>query len=228
MVKVLDTGRRPAKENMQIDEDLLTHLKEGEEPILHFYDWIEPAITYGYFVTPETLVKKIGGVDFARRPTGGGILFHIWDFAFSILIPAHHEGYSPDVLKNYCYINERLIIALTNFLEGKLSFGLLKEDPVAPFENAKHFCFAKPTIYDVMCEGKKIAGAAQRRKKNGYLHQGSISLFAPDQTVLEEILLDKDVHKAMKGETFVPFSREEERIKKDLKSALEKVFTTLL
>ena len=40
-----------------------------------------------------------------------------------------------------------------------------------------------------MLEGKKVAGAAQRQTKAGYLHQGTISLTLPDLSYLKEILL---------------------------------------
>jgi lipoate-protein ligase A len=35
-------------------------------------------------------------------------------------------------------------------------------------------CFANPVRADVMIDGRKIAGAAQRRTRGGLLHQGSI------------------------------------------------------
>ncbi len=37
-------------------------------------------------------------------------------------------------------------------------------------------CFANPVRDDVMLLGRKIAGAAQRRTRGGFLHQGSIQL----------------------------------------------------
>ncbi|MFN2477371.1 MAG: hypothetical protein ABR526_13640, partial [Chthoniobacterales bacterium] len=37
-------------------------------------------------------------------------------------------------------------------------------------------CFANPVESDVMANGRKIAGAAQRRTRAGLLHQGSIQL----------------------------------------------------
>src|SRR5947208_16269947 len=35
-------------------------------------------------------------------------------------------------------------------------------------------CFANPVVSDVIENGKKIAGAAQRKTRSGLLHQGSI------------------------------------------------------
>ena len=37
-------------------------------------------------------------------------------------------------------------------------------------------CFANPVTDDVLLNGCKIAGAAQRRTRRGFLHQGSIQL----------------------------------------------------
>ena len=39
-------------------------------------------------------------------------------------------------------------------------------------------CFANPARADVMMDGRKIAGAAQRRTRRGLLQQGSIQGFA--------------------------------------------------
>jgi lipoate-protein ligase A len=39
-------------------------------------------------------------------------------------------------------------------------------------------CFANPVRADVMMDGRKIAGAAQRRTRRGLLQQGSIQGFA--------------------------------------------------
>ena len=58
-------------------------------------------------------------------------------------------------------------------------------------QDADYFCMAKPTIYDVVYQGRKIAGAAQRRRKNGYLHQGTISLAFPQMGLLNEVLFPK-------------------------------------
>lgn len=62
---------------------------------------------------------------------------------------------------------------------------------------------ARPTKYDVVLQGKKIAGAAQRQKKQGYLHQGTISLKAPCVAQLEAWLLPgSQVLQAMQSYTF--------------------------
>jgi lipoate-protein ligase A len=48
---------------------------------------------------------------------------------------------------------------------------------------------ARPTKYDVMLQGRKIAGAAQRKTKAGFLHQGTIALLCPDPELLGAVEL---------------------------------------
>jgi lipoate-protein ligase A len=47
---------------------------------------------------------------------------------------------------------------------------------MAPIESPRvsESCFANPVRADVMVNGRKVAGAAQRRTRAGLLHQGSI------------------------------------------------------
>ena len=187
---IIDSGTRSAHENMQLDAQMLEALDPDGELILHLYDWERPSLTYGYFIKPhqhlhlEALARH--GIDIGRRPTGGGIVFHIWDLAFSVLVPANHPGYHENTLDNYTYVNSRVKGAMQKLLGKELD--LLPEDPPTEIEASRHFCYAKPTKYDVMLNGRKIAGAAQRKKRNGYLHQGSISLVQPDTELLKELL----------------------------------------
>ena len=68
----------------------------------------------------------------------------------------------------------------------------------------ENFCMAKPTRYDVVYKGRKIAGAAQRRQKQGYLHQGTISLAAPHFELMRSLLHSHEVVDAMSHFTFAP------------------------
>ncbi|MFS8563928.1 MAG: hypothetical protein LVR00_06280 [Rhabdochlamydiaceae bacterium] len=90
--EILDTGKRSAKENMEIDAYLLDTLGDKRDPILHFYEWAGDCATYGYLTNPKDYLDEEGvaarGLSLAKRSTGGGIVFHSWDFAFSVLVPA--------------------------------------------------------------------------------------------------------------------------------------------
>ena len=197
---IIETDPAIASVNMEFDQKLLDEIGENHSrPILHLYEWERPSATYGYFTDPTKLLNLSAvndvGLQLARRPTGGGIIFHVTDFAFSLLIPNGHEGYSANVMDNYHYVNCIVVDVIHSFLR-EFSFKnqssecqLLSEEPDNYDTHSRHFCMAKPTKYDVMIDGKKVGGAAQRRTKNGFLHQGSISLAFPDRDLLDKVLL---------------------------------------
>ncbi|WP_316359001.1 lipoyl protein ligase domain-containing protein [Candidatus Neptunichlamydia sp. REUL1] len=205
MWKILDTGTASAQKNMEIDRDLLERMQPSDAPILHFYDWEGDAATHGYFLDPGKFLDLGAagqmGLSLARRPTGGGIVFHVSDLAFSVLVPADHPHFSLNTLDNYDFINSAVKRGVKTFFENEPS--LLPDEPTPLDENCRHFCMAKPTIYDVMLEGRKVAGAAQRRRKQGYLHQGSIAIALPKEFFLNSILLpNTQVQEAMLSNTF--------------------------
>lgn len=206
MWKVIDSGKKSASKLMELDEKMLLAMQKDDEPILHFYDFLKPSFTFGVFVKPGEIMNQknyIKDFDFSKRPTGGGVLFHVWDFAFSCFVPKNHPGYSEDVMESYKYINDKVAIALRDFIEDKDGFHLLEEDPAPLWPDCKNFCFSKPTKFDIMYGGKKIAGAAQRRKNGGYLHQGSISLVMPQFETLKPLFPESsNVLDAMKLHTF--------------------------
>lgn len=201
MYQIFDTGKSTAQENMRMDEKLLDSLESA--PILHLYDWSRPSATYGYFIRPENHLFAHPEVDFARRPTGGGIVFHIWDLAFSFLMPSNHPKFSLSTLDNYRFVNRAVLETVKTYFS--LAPELIAQDAPAPSADCKNFCMAKPTQYDVVYQGRKIAGAAQRRRRQGYLHQGTISLCAPNLELLNEVLKSKkEVLEAMSAFTFAP------------------------
>lgn len=229
--ELLDTGCANAKENMEIDRDLLTKVADLPNGLLHLYDWEGESLTYGHFLKPEEYLNleamEKRGVRHARRPTGGGIIFHIWDLAFSALLPAHHPEFSLNTLENYATINRRVIEAVGS------AFGaiLLPYEPEALDQASSHFCMAKPTKYDVVtADGRKIGGAAQRRTRAGLLHQGTISLVTPPQEDLEELLLPGTrVIEAMRANSFTLLpgkwtANELAKARSELKATLQEAF----
>lgn len=188
----LDSGVLPAQEIMDRDAQLLADVDKRVRPLLHFYEWQAPSATYGYFVSPYKYLDQ-SEVDrfplsLARRPTGGGIVFHVWDLAFSVLIPSSHSAFSENTLENYRTINQAVSAAVKEFSTSAGPLSLTPEDMISFVEASSRFCMARPTKYDVVVGNKKIAGAAQRKTKSGFLHQGTISLMMPPISLLEKLL----------------------------------------
>lgn len=207
MWTVLDTGVSSAEENMRIDAKMLADAKTKGSPILRLYDWEGSCGTFGLLIKPEDHLNLKAasslGISLARRPTGGGIVFHMWDLAFSVLVPAKSKYFSKNTLANYSFVNNLVLETIQSFAKENLVASLLPEEEPALHADCKRFCMAQPTKYDVVWQNRKIAGAAQRQTKEGFLHQGTISLKTPDFHLLEKILLpESSVLEAMKKHTF--------------------------
>lgn len=208
---------------MQLDARFLAEMDPDGVPLVHFYDWEGDSASYGHFIKIEDFLhlEEAGrrGLNLARRPTGGGIVFHIWDFAFSALIPSGCSLFSKNTLDNYELINQAVLKAVHQLRGGLEFLDLTHESP----KEISSFCMAAPTIYDVVIGEKKVAGAAQRQRKNGFLHQGTISLVRPPEEYLGAILKDPQIIKAMNA-TILPVLGEQagelEPARKELKHLL--------
>jgi len=205
--EVIDTGCRSAQENMLWDAEMLSVLAARDLPILHLYEWDGDSATFGHFVDPADYLDLAAAdrrcLQLARRSTGGGIVFHIWDMAFSVLVPANCPEFSLNTLENYAFVNRAVLLAVKKFLGESSELDLIPSDALAMDKSCERFCMAKPTKYDVILGQRKIAGAAQRKRKEGFLHQGTIALVMPDEEYLADVLLPGScVLEAMKAHTF--------------------------
>jgi lipoyl(octanoyl) transferase len=159
-----DTTPRSAAMNMAIDEALL---EQATSPSIRFYRWDHPALSFGYFGKFADVANYSTERDLVRRWTGGGIVFHGDDLTYSIVVPAASEFFSTSPRSIYAAIHSALCEALkTNGAAAAL----------APNNSSKvsNACFANPVLADVMVNGRKVAGAAQRHGRSGLLQQGSI------------------------------------------------------
>lgn len=165
-------GDRPPAVNMAVDELLLEKseiLRGGI--LLRVYGWDRPSISIGYSQKYDA-VSAESGYSIVRRPTGGGIVYHDRDLTYTIVVPALHPVESFDRIESYHVFHRAVLRAMSAF--GKQ--GRLADSAASVSDRGTMRCFVTPTKYDVICENRKMAGAAQRRTKNGILHQGSISL----------------------------------------------------
>lgn len=208
---VLYSGKKAAQHHMDKDQQLLNEICITDQPILHFYEWDGPSATHGYFTDPSLYldleVSRQKDLNIARRPTGGGIVFHVTDLAFSVLIPASHPAYSTNTLENYAFINRHVAQAIVKY-KKELRTDFFQIEKKTSHQACQHFCMANPTIYDVMVDGKKVGGAAQRRTRFGFLHQGTISLTMPQEEFLKAVLKQgNEILDAMKCHTYALIER---------------------
>lgn len=178
-MRIIDSGKANASSIMAKDAQLLENLS-GHHPILHLYEWEASSATYGYFIDPYLYLNSSAvqqsQLQLAKRPTGGGIIFHLCDFAFSLLLPSALPAFTVNTLENYAFVNLIIADAVKHFSKNSSSVALLQK-AIEPLDSScSSFCMAAPTIHDIMIAGRKVGGGAQRRKRQGLLHQGTVSL----------------------------------------------------
>jgi lipoate-protein ligase A len=157
--------------NMAVDEILCKNSGLlGDTPLLRLYGWDRPSVSFGYAQKyPAELADRYAVV---RRPTGGGIVYHLNDITYTFIVPPEHEIMRLDRIESYMFFH----VPIQKMLQG---LGVGAE--LAPFNETHEdrevmSCFRNAARHDVVAAGGKIAGAAQRRSRAGILHQGSILL----------------------------------------------------
>ncbi len=149
--------------NMAADEVLLR--SRPEAPVLRVYGWARPTISLGYFAPlPETDAEVV------RRWTGGGLVDHRGGHTYSLIVPRGESFARERPQCSYLRVHAAIRAVLADFgVESRLA-GKSREP-------AGLGCFAGGWAEgDLLVEGRKIAGAAQRRCREGLLHQGSVRL----------------------------------------------------
>ena len=155
--RLLQTGYNTAAYNMGVDRAVLVANSEGKvPPTVRFFAWKPPAISIGYFqsLTEEVDLDacKTHGVEYVRRITGGGAVFHESELTYSIVIPESHPQIPKNIMESY----GRICGAV---MKGLFNLGI--ESKYAP-------------INDIIAYGKKISGNAQTRKARTVLQHGTV------------------------------------------------------
>lgn len=161
-----------AKANSSIDSALFKAFKKDSLPVLRLYSW-QDSVTFGLSQNPSdyvTLLKEYKN-NFAKRITGGGVLFHGHDISYSLIIPTSY-------IQNKG-VKETYELICSFILEFYSSFGLkanFAKDIEEIILSKNAFCQVGFEAYDIIINGKKIGGNAQKRSKNVIFQHGSIPL----------------------------------------------------
>ena len=178
--RLLRTGKRSGAENMAIDEAILIAGGEGKAPpTIRFYGWDPPTLSIGYFQRASREVDlarlKERGLGFVRRPTGGRAVLHDQELTYSVIVAEDVPGMPSSVIQSYRVIS-------TGLLEGFRLLGLAAEMVSLEGKSAQSgspdsaACFDSPSWYELVVEGRKVAGSAQTRQRGMILQHGSILL----------------------------------------------------
>src|SRR6266436_2426024 len=166
-----DAAAHSAAMNMAIDETLLEY---AAVPSIRFYRWHSPALSFGYFGKFAHVACYAGERDLVRRWTGGGIVFHGKDLTYSIVIPASDAVFTEPTMFIYERTHRALCDGLRKNGQPAVVAAGADRGRVTRVNDPTYRCFENPVRADVMIDGRKVAGAAQRRTRRALLQQGSI------------------------------------------------------
>jgi len=161
---VLDQVPHSAPVNMAIDE---VFLQQVSAPLLRFYRWEKPSVSFGYFEAFKPIQAAHGDREPVRRWTGGGVVLHGEDVTFSLIVPRADPFLKLTTGESYRAIHEAIAGVFRRAGVGA---------EVAPVHAPKisQACFENAAQFDLVLESRKVVGGAQRRTRFGMLHQGSI------------------------------------------------------
>jgi lipoate-protein ligase A len=168
--------------NMALDEALLDWHSEGlMPPIVRFYGWNPVTLSIGYFqnVNKEINMEEVKkhNLGFVRRPTGGRGVLHEHELTYSIIVSEEYPNMPATVTEAYRVLSEGLLIGFQKLgLDAYFSVPDTDEKK-SDLKNPKSaVCFDAPSWYELVVEGKKVAGSAQTRQKGVILQHGAILL----------------------------------------------------
>lgn len=165
--RFIDTGANDAFMNMAIDEAILHYCKV---PVLRVYGWNPKAISVGYNQDMQEINLqncKNNGINVVRRITGGKAVFHDKEITYSFILPESLGLLPKEINESYRSIANALVSALKKF-------NVEVEIKKVPERVATSICFNSSNWYELLVNGKKISGSAQRRMSGKILQHGSI------------------------------------------------------
>ncbi|MFW6384245.1 MAG: lipoate--protein ligase family protein [Halodesulfurarchaeum sp.] len=154
--RLLPEGQFDAATNMALDEAIQERVADGADPVIRFYRWKPRAVSVGYFQRLEDEVDvetcEAAGIDYVRRRTGGGAVYHDPEGELTYSVIAPEDRYPEAVEESYRAIIDRVIAGFDRV-------GI--EAEFAP-------------INDVEVDGRKLSGNAQTRRDGVLLQHGTL------------------------------------------------------
>ena len=161
-------------ENMAIDETLVESLLNNlSAPTFRLYSWNPRCLSLGFHqpiseVKTENLAEK--KIDLVRRPTGGRAVLHANEITYSVVIPLQNKTAAHWYNKIHSAFSEvfhQMNIPVENSNSSDNFKAIYKNSTSVP-------CFVSSAKSELLIDGKKIAGSAQRVFVSVLLQHGSI------------------------------------------------------
>lgn len=161
---------------MERDLDLAVMVDDGRYDVtFRTYTWDPWTVSLGRHQPPSSINDRLireQGFGIVQRPTGGRAVFHAEELTYALAVRSDHPK---DV---YRLTHELLLRALGTIVPGQL------DHTSKPMDLREHYassgslgsvCFTANAPTEIMAEGRKVVGSAQRILDNGVILQhGSI------------------------------------------------------
>ncbi len=176
---ILD-GALDGSTNMAVDAALLDEVEKNAAPqtILRFYSWIRPTVSLGRNQKIEKAVDveycHENGIDMVHRPTGGRAVLHDDELTYAV-ISNDINVFGDTIYGNYKRVSEALCLGFNRLgIPARLAPDTRKPSPLDAGSDPP--CFLSPSRYELMVDGRKIVGSAQRRVRRSFLQHGSMPI----------------------------------------------------
>lgn len=161
---------------MRRDEAMARASEADGIPRMRFYSWRPYTLSLGHNqrleqVSSERLGERGYGV--VRRPTGGRAVLHAEEITYAVAMAANGAG----VHETYARINEGLRRGLVALGATGIDFARSQPDFRRHYDAEESTsCFSASALSELMWDGRKLAGSAQRRYGGILLQHGSLLL----------------------------------------------------
>jgi lipoate-protein ligase A len=219
--------------NMAVDDALL-HLRQIgviSGTWMRLFGWSPPAVSLGRLQAADQELDlnalAAAGIPVVRRSTGGKAVYHAHELTYSLVGGVPDPLWGGNLHETYRRVTALIADALANLgvattlasgRPGRESILRGAVRPEAPRPEGEGFrsgpslasaCFAVAYGHELIHEGRKICGSAQRRLTRAFLQHGSL-LLGPEQARLARFL--RSDHQDHQGPTPTDLSQDHESL----------------
>ena len=176
---------------MAVDQVLLESVESSGTPVIRIYAWAPATLSLGYFQNyrDRSLHAESQGCPVVRRASGGGAILHDNETTYSLCLPSSNR-WSKRNTEFYSSVHQCIIDTLEDW-DVSLSSHSEEKSEKRVSEESPFLCFQRRSNGDLILDGEKVVGSAQRRAKSALLQHGSVlweaSNFAPQLPGINEI-----------------------------------------
>ncbi len=157
---------------MAVDEALLRTASHHDRITLRVYRWEQPTLSLGYFQKHDWRQQHTASQNCSavRRATGGGAILHDREITYSLTAPVA-DRLDQQILGWYDLVHHAWVATLARYgIRADLCAASQRD------REGEFLCFQRRSTGDLLLDGWKIGGSAQRRHRDTVLQHGSLLL----------------------------------------------------